>query len=375
MVTLLSLPPEISSIICEHVDTSLAPLCRISHSFRDQAQRIMYRSVDLRDCSMRLVKSWCLAVARNQHLADRIWALILQLPSTLEPKEAELLSRAFARCVNLKRLAVHHMPGSTPETNKQSWILEGPFHLERLFNTYFSLGNGTFAFFDQQTDIRVLSLPWAVPNTTFGDLQLPNLIALDAPLDVVCRLAEAKTGRPLERIQIHQDRLAYVLSSMSRFASTLKTFTIVREGRIIGSGTIGVVDQVLKVFPHLQHFGICEKEPQEVSLVEDSLLDRLQQFTSLITLTLHLCRWVSDFSEAMGFRSIENCTKIHELGSSILTTCATLRKATIAVKLQVAVGDEEERIACTCTKESDGSISAIFEDELEEDSFYTTIFD
>ncbi|KAJ7646678.1 hypothetical protein FB45DRAFT_821155, partial [Roridomyces roridus] len=289
MASLLSLPPEICSIIIDNVNTSLAPLCRISRSFRDQAQRKMYRSVDLRRCSMRLVKSWCLAVARNRQLADRVGTLILRLPNTLDPKEAEMLSRAFAHCANLKRLVVHHIPGSTPDSNRQECILEGPFHLECFFSTYFSMAYTVLL--DHQTHIRVLSVPYASSsNTSYDRLEFPNLTAIDAPLDVVRRVSEANAARPLERIQIRHDRSVPDLSSLSHFASTLKAFSVVQEGKLAGATTVAVVDEVLKVFPRLQHLGIREEERHGIGILDDSLINRLQQFTALTTLTLHLRR-------------------------------------------------------------------------------------
>ncbi|KAJ7646588.1 hypothetical protein FB45DRAFT_1018902 [Roridomyces roridus] len=376
MASLLSLPPEICSTICEYVDTGLAPLCRISHSFRDQAQRMMYRKVDLQDCNMRLVKSWCLVITRNPHLANRVWGLILQLPNTLEPKEAELLSRAFAVCVHLKRLAVHHMPGSRPENNSQDWIVKGPFQLERFFNTYFDTLYTVLA--HQQTHIRVLSLPSTDPSSwsSYREYELPNLIAIDAPLEVVGCVAEAKFAAPLERIQIHQDRLN--LSSLSRFAPTLTTLSIVRERGFIGSATVAVIDEVLKVFPRLQHFSVYEKERQGVATMEDSIIRRLQQFTSLTTLTWHLCRWVSPSEPPMGCRGLRDRRELLWCGLTMLAACATLRKASISVRLASLRGgieEEQEAISCTVSEES-----STFDDdqhhELEEsDSFYATIFD
>ncbi|KAJ7646660.1 hypothetical protein FB45DRAFT_179086 [Roridomyces roridus] len=375
MASLLSLPPEICSSIIDNVNTSLAPLCRVSHSFRDQAQRKMYHSVDLRDCSMRLVvQSWCLAVTRSPHLADRVWALILQLPNPLEPKDAEILSRAFALCVNLKRLAVHHVPGCAPEDNSQHWIIKGPFHLECFFSTYFSMAYTVVL--DHQTHIRVLSVPYASSSaTSYDKLEFPNLTAIDAPLDIVRRVSEANAARPLERIQIHHDRSTPDLSSLSRFAPTLKALTIVREGTLPGSTFLTVVDEVLKVFPRLQHFGIHEKERQGFATVHDSLIQRLQQFTSLTTLSLHLCRWVPFLEpRGTGFWSIQNRRQLREFGTRILAFCTTLWKATVVVQLARSSGEQEE-IACTVSKERDGSVSAIFDDELEEDSFYAMIFD
>ncbi|KAJ7646679.1 hypothetical protein FB45DRAFT_179337 [Roridomyces roridus] len=326
----------------------------------------------LRDCNMRLVKSWCLAITRKQHLADRVWALILELPNPLEPKEAELLSGAFARCANLKRLAVHHIPGSTPENNKQSCIVEGPFHLNHLFNTYFCLVYGTFTFFHQQNHIRVLSLPSAALDTTFVDSQLPpDLIAIDAPLDVVCRLSEAETGRPLERVQIHYDRYYWApdLSSLSRFAPTLKALTVVEEGSIGGSETVDVVEEVLEALPQLQHLGIYEKEQLESDILENSIVPRLRQFTSLTTFTLRLRRRVRILMRGQAC-FLHHRTHLLHFGYTMLGACATLRKATIAVEVP-----GEEEVTCTFTKEGDGSVSTTFDDELEEDSFYAMIFD
>jgi hypothetical protein len=80
-----TLPSEICALICDEVDQSrtLTLLCRTSRLFRDQAQYILYHSVDLRDRDMRTVKSWARTVTRHSHLAERVHALALCLPTIL----------------------------------------------------------------------------------------------------------------------------------------------------------------------------------------------------------------------------------------------------------------------------------------------------
>ncbi|KAJ7288035.1 hypothetical protein C8J57DRAFT_1278794 [Mycena rebaudengoi] len=183
------LPPEICAHICELIDPSLlGPACRVSRVFRDEGQLFLFRSVDLRSCDIKSVRSWCLAVIRHSHLAERVHTLSLQLPNELDPADAARISSAFRKCVNLKSLAVFYDQNC-------------PFQLTAFINSYFESG-GLREFWDMQPDIRLLSFPepcthcWGpMPD----DSQLPNLIAVEIADDI--QLGTFIT-RPLQRIQI-----------------------------------------------------------------------------------------------------------------------------------------------------------------------------
>lgn len=210
---------------------------------------------------MRLVKSWCLAVTRHPPLAARVHSLSIQLPNDLEVADTQKLIRALALCVNTKRLRVLHDPDFAPDSCVATWILEEcPFQLEQLSNTYFSFFSEgpAFKLFDLQPDLRLLSLPSAYLSPC-SETQLRSLIAIDAPLHIVASLPGA---RPLERIQIHCERSAFAggLSALSRYAPTLKTLTIVREGAEWGSSTVDIVHEIARALPALSHFGINENE-------------------------------------------------------------------------------------------------------------------
>lgn len=218
----------------------------------------MYHTVDLQDCSLRVVKSWCLAVTRHAPLAQRVHSLSMQLPSTLEPTDAGKLSRALALCVNIKRLNMSHDPELPPAQSVQTWILaDCGFHLVQFINSYFVF-LGSPVFFDGKDHLRLLSLPVA-PRSPCSDTQLRNLVAIDAPLRVVVDLPGS---RPLERIQIRCQRSESPsrLSSLSRYASTLKTLTVVRQGVEWGTSTVDIVREIAQALPNLHHFGINEDE-------------------------------------------------------------------------------------------------------------------
>ncbi|KAJ7782526.1 hypothetical protein DFH07DRAFT_324999 [Mycena maculata] len=259
MTSLLSLPLEICAAICEQVSrTSLCALCRISPIFLGQAQRILYHTVDLQDCNARLVKSWCLAVTRHHALAGRVHSLSLQLPDNIEPTYAQKLSRALALCVNITHLSVLHDPDFPAERSVQSWILEEcAFRLTHFRNSYFSSLGFDGRFFEDQSELRLLSLPYAIC-APCSDTQLRNLVALDAPLHLVVSIP----ARPLERIQLHCERSEFEtgLSKLSRYAPTLRTLIVVREGVEWGSPTVDIVLKVAEALPALSHFGINEHE-------------------------------------------------------------------------------------------------------------------
>ncbi|KAJ7699271.1 hypothetical protein B0H17DRAFT_1049319 [Mycena rosella] len=119
MATLLQLPPEICAHVCADVERAdLVTLCTISRVFRDQAQRLMYRAVDLQDCAPQDLRSWCLAVTRHPQLAERVHKLILSFPSTFPfhrtlRKWAEPLPD-----VSISKNSLFFQPASLPRTSQ-----------------------------------------------------------------------------------------------------------------------------------------------------------------------------------------------------------------------------------------------------------------
>ncbi|KAJ7502508.1 hypothetical protein B0H11DRAFT_640945 [Mycena galericulata] len=368
VASLLSLPPEICAAICEEVDLgTLSALCRISLIFRDQAQRILYHTVDLQDCNMRLVKSWCLAVTRHSALAKRVYSLSLQLPNSLEPTDAGKISRALALCINIKHLNMLHDPDFPPDRCVYHWIIEQcAFRLEQFSSSYFCFLSEGEVFFDNQPDLRLLSLP-STPYNFFSEAQLPNLIAIDAPLYLVASLPGE---RPLERIQIHCERSDFTigLSSLSRYASTLKTLTVVRDGVEWGSSTVDMVHEIAQALPALTHFGINEHEKlHSFFSMEESPSRGLEQFTCLETFTFRIrrgiCFWVTATEKAY---NVGSRAELGEFGLSMLEGCPTLR--------QIVVGGEatpNTESKCTLTRSPDGAIRREDGSELDFDAVAT----
>src|ERR1700691_3275980 len=79
VVYLVSLPVDIYSTICRHAATKdLATLCRVSQTFRDEAERILYYSVNVTHITEgERLMSWCNVIATSQQRAMRVHALRL----------------------------------------------------------------------------------------------------------------------------------------------------------------------------------------------------------------------------------------------------------------------------------------------------------
>ncbi|KAF7352285.1 hypothetical protein MVEN_01192200 [Mycena venus] len=189
-MALLTVPPEICAAICIEVDQSgLALLCRTSRLLLGEAQRILYHSVDLRGRGMDAVRSWTLTVTRRSHLAERVHALALQLPdiSTLDTSDSVKIGRALRLCVNLKelRLLSEFAQYQRRVDGIHSWMMsECPFRLHNIEIDSESQNRWNAPFWKNQTEIRVLSMPYCRRLPAFFENQVPKVIALGLPLSV-----------------------------------------------------------------------------------------------------------------------------------------------------------------------------------------------
>ena len=68
VVYLVSLPVDIYSTICRHAATKdLTTLCRVSQTFRDETERILYYSVNVTHITEgERLMSWCNVIATSQ---------------------------------------------------------------------------------------------------------------------------------------------------------------------------------------------------------------------------------------------------------------------------------------------------------------------
>ncbi|KAJ7768566.1 hypothetical protein B0H14DRAFT_3895005 [Mycena olivaceomarginata] len=375
----MQLPPEICAKICEDVGRKdLVALCRTSRLFGDQAQRLIYRTVDLSHRTPRALRSWCLAVTRHSQLAERVHALSLGLPGDLSfSSDAEKIARALSKCVNLKELAIHHDNsgpfGALYESQMssiQGWIItKCPFRLTKFSNSYFK--NSFIAqFWTPQSEIRVLAIPTCTNNFPVYNDQLPNLIALE-----IGEVRALPVDRPLQRIQLRWGR--YVagnldqLSALGRYSATLTTLNLLQTSVTQRISTRQIFETVARGLPGLLHLGITEigdsLTPSQVAnrFSEDSPIGSLAKFTQLETFVIY-CQTVTGFHDYILDRTYEfgDPLNLQIFGLAIMNACPTLRRAELGSHISPATdiwypGSKKQELACTLTRSSDGDVESV----------------
>ncbi|KAJ7502544.1 hypothetical protein B0H11DRAFT_1989056 [Mycena galericulata] len=346
--SILQIPPELCAKICEEIGMGrvrdLLALCRISRMFRDQAQRLIYHTVVLRDCSSKRLGSWCLAVTRHSQLAERVHSLILGLQSDLAlSSDAPKLARALAKCVNLKELSVYddtsgYRKLTSCHESIQGWIINKcPFRLQKLVNAYFK-NSFLSQFYTAQSDIRILSIPHCHGPFPCHDAQLPNLIAVE-----VARVSALPKDRPLGRIQLHiyssRDNLEQ-LSALSQYSATLTTLNIL-QNRVTDMVSIrAIFTKVAREVPTLLHFGITEMHSDATTIfTEDSPISALAQFTRLETFFFY-SRNINEFRDQTLDISygLETLLDVTVFALAIMKACPTLRRAVVGI--DIYTGDD-----------------------------------
>ncbi|KAJ7466960.1 hypothetical protein FB451DRAFT_1560914 [Mycena latifolia] len=372
MATLLQLPPEICAKICEDLERAdLIRLCRISRLFRDQAQRLMYRTVDLRWCSPQALRSWCLAVTH-----------------------AAKVTRALGKCLHLKELFIYSESSNIlyPSPNAiQGWIInKAPFRLTKFTNSYFK-NSFISQFWSAQSDIQVLSIPCCSESFPCYEDQLPNLIALE-----VASAPALPPDRELQRIQLRLIRsiehLAQ-LSALSRFSPTLTTLNILQRGVVNHQqiSTRDVFQIVAREVPGLLHFGITDgdeashaprsrRSAPESIIVEDSPVSALAKLTRLETFILHSKSILGFNDSALHHRThkLENQAGLRAFGMAIMDACPALRRAIVGTRIfgprHTSLLPESSALKWTLTRTAGGEIRAEYGTTLdfEENSMFWT---
>ncbi|KAF7322162.1 hypothetical protein MKEN_00740400 [Mycena kentingensis (nom. inval.)] len=255
-------PPEILALICDNLTerAALFSLCRTSRVLLDNAQRILYRSVDLEGLPIGRVRSWLLAVGQHEHLAESVRSLTLQLPQALDlaPKDANAVAAAFKACTNLKELRLLCMPNAEPNKGTHEWMVDRcTFRLTTFVNSYFAWTPMLSKFLSAQSQIRVLSVPGcgSIPGHLIaGDAgETPKLPALVA---VSTNIESLPANRPLERIET-----LYFVTKIERlrdYGQTLTTLNLFIWGSFIDV-TI-TVNQMADLCPLLEHLALVETD-------------------------------------------------------------------------------------------------------------------
>ncbi|KAJ6469164.1 hypothetical protein C8R47DRAFT_1150588 [Mycena vitilis] len=342
--TALKLPPEICAKICEDLGTNdCVVLCRTSRAFGDQAQRLLYHSVAL--STARALRSWSLAVTRHSHLAERVYALSLGLPSDLvSSSDFGKIARALSRCLHLKELHIHH-ERSGPFDIRFEWLdrcTEGwllpkcPFRLTKFSNSFYKI-SFLAQLWTPQSEIRVLSMPACTEKFPCHDDQLPNLIALE-----VGDVPGLPTDRGLERIQLWWRRLSegYSLDQLSylgRYSATLTTLNLIQPVVTRRIATVQIFHRVAHALPGLLHFGINEANVH-IKVVdrfsEPSPLAALAKFTKLETFVIY-CQTITsfeDFSLEQVYEFGDDLSGALKFGQAIMEACPTLRRTDVGAR-------------------------------------------
>ena len=273
----LILPPEICSLICtspllSHSD--LLALCHVSRSFRAEAERILYTSINLPTPSRRALNSWCTSLIRRPHLGARIQSLSLTMPSqtSLQADDLTRLTHALHLCINLRDLSI--LDGEPPFLGNavQAWVLEGhTFTLQKFTNTYFTT-TMLRDFLDSQKSLTTLShRPSSSTHVTIGTRlprteTLPNLTTLNTSAAIIRELGQAdfESWESVKRLQYfsenprEEDELATFVALTS--FGPLESLSIERwqEKTQAGMDVAIIVACVAAQMPNLKYLRIMD---------------------------------------------------------------------------------------------------------------------
>ncbi|KAK7062256.1 hypothetical protein R3P38DRAFT_691921 [Favolaschia claudopus] len=331
------IPPEICAIICEMVADrrGLLILCRMSSTFRAQAQRLLYRSIDLSDKPIRNLNAWAAAVSKHAYLAGFVHSLVLRLPDmvSFEASTANKLGRALSKCVNLKELRIlAEGTGSVVAAGHNSfygWMLNKcSFRLTHFENQYFD-EMVIREFWRKQTELLVVSSEHNVRAMDPDMGLLPRLIAVNT------YHIENLPDRPLQRIET---RVCNNLTPLKQYEATLTTLNLTQIW-IDRNFSIGAVIKVVaETLPNLVHLGIIELDRCRDNIYHPTGVTSkgiLQKFTKLQTFCLQLqdTRYfvIQGASDTQHYLTLP--TAVYDLGREIMTVVPTLRRTAIRVKI------------------------------------------
>ncbi|KAJ7253187.1 hypothetical protein C8J57DRAFT_630460 [Mycena rebaudengoi] len=371
----MQIPPEICAKICEDVGREdLVVLCRTSRLFGDQAQRLIYRIVDLSRCTPHALRSWCLAVTRHPHLAERVHALSLGLSDDLSlSSDAGKIARALSKCLNLKEFSIHSYnsgpcgePYESQGSSIQGWLItKCSFRLTKFSNSYFK-NSFISQFWTPQSDIRVLAIPTCTTKFPVYDDQLPNLIALE-----VGNVWSLPVNRALERIQLRWGRdqagsLAE-LTALSGYSATLTTLNILQTSVTERISTAQIFETLARDLPGLLHLGITEIEMYtrlSDCFSESSPINALAKLTHLKTFVIY-CQNISGFRDTIldCAYELDDLPGLESFAVAIMKACPTLRRADIGARICSDTGWypglERQELACSVTRCSGGNFAVV----------------
>ncbi|KAF7322128.1 hypothetical protein MKEN_00736700 [Mycena kentingensis (nom. inval.)] len=360
---LTTLPPEVCGTICGLTDKpSLIALATVSRPFRHEAQRIIFRTVDLGNTEA--ARQWRLAIRRNPRLSPIATRISFSMPRLAD---AELLAKALKKCKNLKHLEIR----GDNAVSTHTWIAEGSFKLRVFVNSALGLAPSS-PFWKQQTQIRVLSFPLSAGQYIkggfpCGDDKLPNLVAVD----VVDMGMLPATTRPLERIQLNMAVSLIKIDDLTGLARFAPTLTHLNLTGVLFEYLECIVPVLVKTVPNLVHLGVSEPieqgDPFYLSDVRPGVvylpLHVMRAFAHLRSLVLFAFRSqefllpdVDDVPEQSDYPFYVMLNDPKGVAHTLMDDVSQLRLVTIASSIQnertkgFTLGtDVPERTVRTCT--------------------------
>ncbi|KAF9480809.1 hypothetical protein BDN70DRAFT_877126 [Pholiota conissans] len=293
-----AIPSEIYGIICQDSLLSkhdLRTLCFVSRTFCEEAERILYSSVELNDQDR--LRSFCDSVIRRPLLALSLRQLVLHMSPqpSIDPDDRSRIVRVLHLSTNLQDLRILGQTKSA--LSMENWILEGhEFKLTTFANSYFFQGK-LRKFLESQSELETLMFTWRTATRLYGT-PLPHTIKnLSCPGSIVqelCDLPLASTVT-LERLQIT------IVQSLSLWApdifferikgrfggETIKTFSIRKFATRRDWNMTSIIASVAKHWPAIIFLEIRDytEEPPRSSQ-SDSFPFNSAKFTHIETLII-----------------------------------------------------------------------------------------
>ncbi|KAF7305778.1 hypothetical protein HMN09_00731500 [Mycena chlorophos] len=351
-------PPEIISLICDEIEDrqTAARLGRVSRTFVDVAQRVLYHTVDLVGLPQRPVASWLSVVTRNARLANWVHSLSIQIPDplSLQAKEAQAFAAAFRACVNLKELNTSCYGPKPTSSSTSTWMLEDcSFRLTTFVDSYFAFSM-LEDFLSTQTELRVIVAPDFPSAAYFGeelDLPtLPNLVALCANIHSLPR------HHPLQRIETTINRTDFPqLSKLACYSNTLTTLNVVASTE--SWATTGpplpadIIRAVGAACPALRHLALTERPIGRVAwpFLRKCFPQNTARLSGCFNHFTHLETFACIGSREIAKPVLPDTTRL------IAGTCATLRRVTISLLAP--------KRSCTATREVVGGPITVDEED------------
>lgn len=251
------LPIELWSYVFQFTSKAdLLTLCVVSRSFHQEAERALYRDINLSDTKL---YAWAEKVAQRLDLAACVQTLALSISQFPQVQIIGLKSvhEALQVLPNLKDLTLRSAPTGLCFSPSYAWLLSGcSFRLKAFRNSMFDL-SPIISFLASQPDICLWEQQSATP-FDFTDEILPNLTSVSVPLWLVDKL---KLPRPIQEMSFSMGLMEKMeevkfISSLGRYKDTT---TKLRMERWVSEDSMLLehfISCLAEYVPYIEYFSI-----------------------------------------------------------------------------------------------------------------------